>query len=43
MSDLTAAHRGYEYQDNCTRLQKAKATWNPTNVFHHARSVTLPS
>jgi aclacinomycin oxidase len=27
------------YRDNYTRLQRAKARWDPLNVFHHALSI----
>ncbi|MFJ3791545.1 FAD-binding oxidoreductase [Kitasatospora sp. NPDC090091] len=31
------------YKQNYSRLQRAKKTWDPKNVFHHAQSITLPS
>ncbi|MEV0437967.1 FAD-binding oxidoreductase [Streptomyces spectabilis] len=30
------------YKDNYARLQKAKAAWDPKDVFRHAQSVRLP-
>lgn len=30
------------YKDNYPRLQKAKAEWDPHNIFHHKQSVELP-
>ena len=30
------------YQDNYVRLQRAKARWDPRNVFHHALSIAPP-
>ncbi|WP_324604293.1 FAD-binding oxidoreductase [Streptomyces sp. NRRL F-5126] len=31
------------YGENFPRLQRAKAAWDPTNVFHHAQSIPLPA
>jgi len=31
------------YRDNYARLQRAKARWDPRNVFHHALSIALPA
>jgi len=31
------------YRDNYPRLQRAKARWDPRNVFHHALSIALPA
>lgn len=30
------------YKDNYARLQRAKAAWDPLNIFNHQQSVTLP-
>ncbi|MFH8612950.1 FAD-binding oxidoreductase [Streptomyces sp. NPDC018029] len=30
------------YKDNYARLQKAKAAWDPKDIFRHAQSVRLP-
>lgn len=30
------------YKSNYPRLQQVKATWDPTDVFHHAQSIELP-
>ncbi len=30
------------YKGNYPRLQQVKATWDPTDVFHHAQSIELP-
>jgi berberine-like enzyme len=30
------------YRNNYARLQKAKARWDPRNVFHHALSIRPP-
>lgn len=43
VGDQDPAYPRLYYKENYTRLQKAKATWDPKNVFHHAQSVTLPS
>lgn len=30
------------YKDNYPRLQKAKAEWDPHDIFHHGQSIELP-
>lgn len=30
------------YKENYPRLQRAKAAWDPLNVFHHKQSIELP-
>ncbi|MEU1420674.1 FAD-binding oxidoreductase [Kitasatospora sp. NPDC005751] len=37
------AYQRLYYKQNYARLQRAKKTWDETNVFHHAQSITLPS
>lgn len=31
------------YKDNYPRLQRAKATWDPQNIFRHTQSIELPA
>jgi berberine-like enzyme len=31
------------YKDNYARLQRAKARWDPLNIFNHQQSIQLPS
>ncbi|MGW0534886.1 FAD-binding oxidoreductase [Streptomyces sp. NPDC003032] len=38
----SAAWNSLYYKDNYARLQKAKAAWDPKDIFRHAQSVRLP-